>query len=61
MCRVSKGDELRDGGLVEGLDFGHSVMLSAVLWGTAELPQSGRCGRKITNDTSEGWIREVRG
>ena len=61
MCRVLKGDEVRDGGLVEGLDFGHSVMLSAVLGGTAELPQSRQCYRKITNGTSEGWIREVRG
>lgn len=26
MCRVSKGDEVRDGGLVEGLDFGHIVL-----------------------------------
>lgn len=47
MYRVSKGDEVKDGGLVEGLDFGPSVMLSAVLGGTAELPQSGQCCRKI--------------
>lgn len=61
MCGVSKGDEMRDGGLVEGLDFGHSVMLSAVLGSTAELPQSGQCYREIPNNTSECWIREVRG
>lgn len=26
MSRVSKRDEVRDGGLVEGLDFGHEVL-----------------------------------